>query len=211
MSEQTKNDIIDGMASEIADMTMNGASDEELKEAIDNSKDIIDNLKNDIIDSLKVDFRNLYFDPYTEQKIYCDEKEVKAEVSAFDVAMGNERIELDELIDRNADKIIKIMIAATNDDIEPYALEMAIKYILHDTVDMAMWNFSNTATFRAEFADNGWMDHICSNCGYTVNDDVHVQYDWNYCPNCGARFVKKPKSYISNASDIVNAITKKCF
>lgn len=133
MSEQTKNDIIDGMASEIADMTMNGASDEELKEAIDYSKDIIDNLKTDIIDSLKVDFRNLYS--------------------------------------------------------------------------------TNTATFRAEFARNGWMDHICSNCGYTVNDDVHVQYDWNYCPNCGAKFIKgsakndEEKSFEEAADELI----KKCF
>lgn len=43
-----------------------------------------------------------------------------------------------------------------------------------------------------KFADNGWMDHICPICGFTENTDVHVQLDWNYCPNCGARM----KEYI---------------
>lgn len=38
-----------------------------------------------------------------------------------------------------------------------------------------------------ELADNGWADHICSKCGYTINTDVHVIVDYNYCANCGAR------------------------
>lgn len=37
-----------------------------------------------------------------------------------------------------------------------------------------------------ELADNGWADHICSKCGYTINTDVHVIVDYNYCANCGA-------------------------
>lgn len=39
-------------------------------------------------------------------------------------------------------------------------------------------------------ADNGWMDHICPVCGFTENTDIHVQLDWNYCPNCGTRMSK---------------------
>ena len=37
------------------------------------------------------------------------------------------------------------------------------------------------------FADNGWADHKCSHCGYTINTDIHVKVDYPYCPNCGAR------------------------
>ena len=37
-----------------------------------------------------------------------------------------------------------------------------------------------------QLADNGWADNICSVCGYTINDDVHVHVDYNFCPNCGA-------------------------
>lgn len=37
-----------------------------------------------------------------------------------------------------------------------------------------------------KLADNGWADNICSVCGYTINDDIHVHVDYNYCPNCGA-------------------------
>lgn len=37
-----------------------------------------------------------------------------------------------------------------------------------------------------QLADNGWADNICSVCGYTINDDIHVHVDYNFCPNCGA-------------------------
>lgn len=40
--------------------------------------------------------------------------------------------------------------------------------------------------WRWELADNGWANHICSNCGYTKNTDIHVAMDYRYCPNCGA-------------------------
>lgn len=40
-------------------------------------------------------------------------------------------------------------------------------------------------------ADNGWADHICSECGFTENTDIHVYLDWKYCPMCGAYM--KPK------------------
>lgn len=38
-----------------------------------------------------------------------------------------------------------------------------------------------------ELADNGWANHICSECGYTKNTDIHVVIDYEYCPHCGAR------------------------
>ena len=38
-----------------------------------------------------------------------------------------------------------------------------------------------------QLADNGWVDHICSVCGYTENTDIHVSLGWKYCPNCGAK------------------------
>ena len=39
-------------------------------------------------------------------------------------------------------------------------------------------------------ADNGWADNICSVCGYTINEDIHVRVDYDYCPNCGAQMDK---------------------
>lgn len=38
-----------------------------------------------------------------------------------------------------------------------------------------------------EFADNGWANHICSRCGWTLNTDIHVRMDYRFCPNCGAK------------------------
>lgn len=37
-----------------------------------------------------------------------------------------------------------------------------------------------------KFADNGWADWTCSECGWTWNDDIHVQLDFRYCPMCGS-------------------------
>ena len=37
-----------------------------------------------------------------------------------------------------------------------------------------------------KLADNGWADHICSECGWTKNTDIHVRLGYKYCPNCGA-------------------------
>lgn len=44
-----------------------------------------------------------------------------------------------------------------------------------------------------KLADNGWADHICSNCGYTENTDIHVRLDWKYCPGCGSYMRRKAK------------------
>lgn len=44
-----------------------------------------------------------------------------------------------------------------------------------------------------KLADNGWADHICSNCGYTENTDIHVKLDWRYCPGCGSYMRRKAK------------------
>lgn len=41
------------------------------------------------------------------------------------------------------------------------------------------------AEWNCEFADNGWVDHICSHCGFTENTDIHVRLDWKFCPQCG--------------------------
>lgn len=43
-----------------------------------------------------------------------------------------------------------------------------------------------TGRWLWELADNGWADHICSNCGYTKNTDIHVKLDWRFCPYCGS-------------------------
>lgn len=40
--------------------------------------------------------------------------------------------------------------------------------------------------WKWQLADNGWADHICSECGFKHNTDIHVTLNWKYCPNCGA-------------------------
>lgn len=42
------------------------------------------------------------------------------------------------------------------------------------------------ATWKWELADNGWANHICSECGWKKNTDIHVGIDYKYCPSCGA-------------------------
>ena len=41
--------------------------------------------------------------------------------------------------------------------------------------------------WKWQLADNGWADHICSECGFKHNTDIHVTLNWQYCPNCGAK------------------------
>lgn len=59
------------------------------------------------------------------------------------------------------------------------------------------------AHWIVEFADNGWADWKCSECGYTENIDVHCYLDYNYCPNCGLpiKRVKAPEKKEVNADD----------
>ena len=40
-------------------------------------------------------------------------------------------------------------------------------------------------SFEHEFADNGWINTYCKNCGWTENHDVHVKVDYKFCPGCG--------------------------
>jgi rubrerythrin len=39
-----------------------------------------------------------------------------------------------------------------------------------------------------ELADNGWVDHVCSECKFAINTDFHVGLgpEYNHCPRCGA-------------------------
>ena len=57
------------------------------------------------------------------------------------------------------------------------AINMAIKALSDRPKGEWIW----------QLADNGWVDHICSVCGYTENTDIHVSLGWKYCPNCGAK------------------------
>ena len=41
-----------------------------------------------------------------------------------------------------------------------------------------------------DLADNGWVDHICSECRYAINTDFHVSINKPRCPRCGAKMVK---------------------
>lgn len=52
--------------------------------------------------------------------------------------------------------------------------------IVYDTNRQGEWLW--------ELADNGWADHICSECRFTINTDIHVSLGEGYehCPRCGA-------------------------
>ena len=39
--------------------------------------------------------------------------------------------------------------------------------------------------FGWRLAENGWADMYCENCGWTENLDMHVGYDYKFCPGCG--------------------------
>ena len=41
-----------------------------------------------------------------------------------------------------------------------------------------------------ELADNGWVNHVCSECKYKINTDFHVVIDLPRCPRCGANMTK---------------------
>lgn len=41
--------------------------------------------------------------------------------------------------------------------------------------------------WKWDFADNGWADWTCSECGWKKNTDIHVQLGYKYCPNCGVK------------------------
>ena len=40
--------------------------------------------------------------------------------------------------------------------------------------------------WKWELASNGWANHICSECGFKENTDIHVRLNWKFCPKCGA-------------------------
>lgn len=48
--------------------------------------------------------------------------------------------------------------------------------------------------WNVSFASNGWMDWTCSLCGFTLNEDVHVYVDWDFCPKCGADLRREKKT-----------------
>lgn len=45
------------------------------------------------------------------------------------------------------------------------------------------------AHWTTDNADNGWLMHECSNCGYTYDEDVHVR-PFHFCPECGCRMYR---------------------
>lgn len=44
-----------------------------------------------------------------------------------------------------------------------------------------------------KFADNGWADWICPECGFVENTDVHINLGYLYCPKCGTRLDSRDK------------------
>lgn len=47
------------------------------------------------------------------------------------------------------------------------------------------------AHWQVSLAENGWKDTTCSNCGFTINDDIQVLWNTKYCPECGAKMDEK--------------------
>lgn len=45
--------------------------------------------------------------------------------------------------------------------------------------------------WKWDLASNGWADHICSECGFRENTDIHVTLTWGWCPKCGAKMDKE--------------------
>lgn len=46
------------------------------------------------------------------------------------------------------------------------------------------WNTRRERTCKRESYFNGYnLTHVCTDCGYLS------EYQWNYCPNCGAKVV----------------------
>lgn len=60
-------------------------------------------------------------------------------------------------------------------------------------VDLTTSRSIKIGHWKWDFADNGWADHICSECGYRINTDVHVTLDYHYCPHCGAKMEAEHK------------------
>jgi hypothetical protein len=42
-----------------------------------------------------------------------------------------------------------------------------------------------------DLAENGWADHICSECGWKKNTDIHVSLGYKFCPNCGCAMTEE--------------------
>ena len=80
------------------------------------------------------------------------------------------------LLGRNMDAII-------DREVPPIGIE---------TLDEA-WNMraERACRFTVSFSDNGWLDSVCTECGYSENHDVHVAVRHKYCPNCGAKVVSE--------------------
>ena len=68
-------------------------------------------------------------------------------------------------------------------DIMGEAFDIAIDALEVNPIKHGKWKW--------ELANNGWADHICSECGFTENTDIHVSLGWKYCPNCGAKMDKR--------------------
>ena len=66
------------------------------------------------------------------------------------------------------------------------------------------YNPDKATKYLYKFADNGWADHICAECGYTENTDVHVSLDWKFCPGCGRRIVNHGKIIFCDDKIIVH-------
>ncbi len=57
-----------------------------------------------------------------------------------------------------------------------------------------------------ELADNGWVDHICSECRYAINTDFHVRIDEPRCPRCGANMTREHGITFTDTNIVVGVL-----
>lgn len=58
---------------------------------------------------------------------------------------------------------------------------------IYQLIDAAPTIEPKQSEWRWKFADNGWKDIYCLECGWTKNVDVHVSLNYDFCPGCGAK------------------------
>lgn len=88
--------------------------------------------------------------------------------------------------------------------------ENAIRYAVEHRV--GYWAIDKQAKWSWEFASNGWVNHVCTNCGGKINTDVHVSIDLPNCPFCGAHMTNvrhTPYDGFSIRLDLINALERR--
>lgn len=53
-------------------------------------------------------------------------------------------------------------------------------------------DFNKNIDYRWEInMDYGWPEYKCPDCKWAIREDIHVQFDYKYCPGCGRRMISE--------------------